>query len=342
MFFLNLITPANEFSASERRRLSQFNGVFDSSFDDFAVDQTVFREEFRRLKAFFDMNILRKSDNNGIFVHDGFVFKTEYPLDTASVTRLCGVINSMYEKYLDESNRVWYSIAPDKNVFLSSSRHLTLDYDEMKRQIRENVNENIPYIEIFGDLDLQSYYRTDSHWRQEHLFGVLNTLREAMGFDEIYDSYKHESFDRFFGVYYGQSALNIAPDELIWLVNDTTRNAIVTSAEKTGRLAVYDLAQLESVDPYNIFMQGPAAIVTAQNPANSNGRELVIFRDSFASPLSALMLEAYSRITLVDLRYVNPDILDRFVDFEGADVLFLYSTGLFNNSESVRGLNRNA
>jgi hypothetical protein len=335
MFVLNIVTPADEFLVAERRRPAQFNGS--DNFDDYAVDRTVFRQEFRSLKAWFDLNVLRKSDNNGIFIHDGFVFKTEYPLNVTSVNRLCAIINMLHDRFLDESNRVWYSVAPDKNVFLDSTRHLILDYDEMLRLIRENISDEIEYIDIFDTLNLQSYYRTDSHWRQEYLFPVAERLSAVMGFELPEIEYTHESFDRFFGVYYGQSALNVPPDELVWLVNDTTRSLRVTNAEKPGRHPIYDLSQLESVDPYNIYMQGPAAIVSVTNPAVSGGRDLVIFRDSFSSPLSVLLLESYRSVTLVDLRYISPGMLDNFVEFSGADVLFLYSTGLFNNSESVRG-----
>ena len=345
VFFLNITKSPDEFSASERRKLAQFptfslenvmNGKFMEGFNDYAVDQTAFREEFRRLKSFFDLNVLRKSDNNGIFVHNGFVFKTEYPLNRPSVIRLCEIINSVHEIFLDESNRVWYSVAPDKNAFISDSKYLVLDYDEMKTLIRENINQSIPYIEIFDTLELQAYYRTDSHWRQEYLLPVAQTLTHSMGVEFKQGSFTQERFDSFYGVYYGHSALNIAPDELIWLVSETTQNAIVTSAERPGRQQVYDISRLESVDPYNMFMCGPTPIVTARNRANSGGRNLIIFRDSFSSALSPLLLDSYHTVTLIDLRYTLPNQLND-VDFAGADVLFLYSTGLFNNAGIVRG-----
>jgi len=38
---------------------------------------------------------------------------------------------------------------------------------------------------------------------------------------------------------------------------------------------------------------------------------------------------------LVDIRYVVPDMLGRFIDFEGKDVLYLYSA-LILNSKSFK------
>jgi len=346
MFLLNVLSAPEEFSASERRRLAQFpplsaaavlNGKFMEGFEDYAVDQAAFRGKFRRLKAEFDFNVLRKLDNNKIFVIDNMVFKTEYPLNEPSIKRLSGIINSLYDGFPEGIGNVYYTIVPDKNAYLLNSNHLILNYGKMKKIARESLAPGITYIDIFDELSLFDYFRTDSHWRQERLGDVALALAKGMSFELAPEPYTKESFDRFYGVYYGQSALNIDPDELVWLVNDTTRNTIVTSAEKPGEiLPVYDLLQLDSVDPYSLFMCGPAALVTAENPANDSGRELIIFRDSYASSLAPLLLSAYSRITMIDLRYMTPDQIGQFVEYLDQDVLFIYSATLFNTSDSIR------
>jgi hypothetical protein len=269
------------------------------------------------------------------------VYKTDYPLDEQSVKRLCGIINAIYDRYLDESNIIWHIFVPDKNAFLSNTGHLVLDYAKMEYIILDSVNKRIKYIDIKPFLSADSYYRTDSHWRQETLFPVAEKIAAAMGFDLNHKPFTENRFDAFFGVYYGQSALNMPPDELIWLTNETTNSIYLTTPERPGqRFPVYDLTQLTAVDPYNLFMLGPVSIVTAVNHANEGGRRLIIFRDSFAAPLAPLLLDAFYEITMIDLRYVNPDILGRFVDFNGADVLFIYSAGLYNNSDSVRNVTR--
>ena len=61
-----------------------------------------------------------------------------------------------------------------------------------------------------------------------------------------------------------------------------------------------------------------------------------MFRDSFGSALAPWLVEAYSKITVVDIRYIQPDALNKFIAFENADVLFLYSCGVVNNSETLK------
>jgi len=347
VFFLSVFKETDEFSSSERRRLAQFpelttesvlDGEFMKDFNDFAVDQAALREEFRRVKAFFDLNILRKLDNNGIFVYNDMVFKTDYPLDEQSVLRLCGIINAVRDLYLDDSNNVWYTFLPDKNMFISDSGYLVLDYDEMQSLIH-NALGDMAYIGIAGELSLNSYFCTDPHWRQEVLLPVAEKLAAGMNAELNLKSFTEERFDEFYGAYYGQSALNMPPDELIWLVSELTSRAVVHNLEHPGmRFPVYDTSKFRAVDPYSLFLCGSAAIVTVQNPANNTDRELIIFRDSFASPLTPLLLGAYDKITLIDLRYINPAAVGQYADFNGADVLFMYSAGLFNSSESVRGV----
>ncbi|MDR0326331.1 MAG: hypothetical protein LBI19_09585 [Oscillospiraceae bacterium] len=346
VFFLNVLRDPDELSFFERRRLAQMpeltadgllSGKFMSDFDDFAVDQMMFREQYRRLKAVFDLNVLRKLDNNGIFIRNGMVFKTEYPLNESSIRRLCETINTVHSLYLDGLDNVYYTIVPDKNAYLQNSGHLVLDYGRMEDAARGFIKDEIGYISLFGALSLEDYFRTDSHWRQERLSGVVDALAAGLGAVIDPKPYAEQHFDRFYGVYYGQSALNIDPDDLTYLVSETTDNAVVTSVEKPGEIIpVYDLTQLGAMDSYSMFMGGPAAIVTAQNPQNSSGRGLILFRDSYASSLSPLLLDGYSTITLVDLRYVNPEMVGEFVEFTNQDVLFIYSATLFNTSDSVR------
>jgi hypothetical protein len=89
-------------------------------------------------------------------------------------------------------------------------------------------------------------------------------------------------------------------------------------------------------DAYEMFLSGNQPLVTIRNEKNESGKRLVIFRDSFGSSLVPLLADGYSEIVLVDLRYLTSEKIGELVDFENADVLFLYSTLLLNNSRGMR------
>ena len=352
-FIINLLKPADELSASERRRLAQFpepsitsifNAEFMKGFNDYATDQAAFRDQWRGLKALFDLKAFGKFDVGGNFIIGDMLFKIEYPLSEGSIIRLCNIINYCDDQYLDGLN-VYYTIIPDKNYYLENTQYLVLDYDAMADIVRKNVNADITYIDLYDSLTLDSYFLTDSHWKQEELGPVIATLSKGLGVKIPFDisKYTQKSYAPFYGVYYGQLGLNVKADEIIYLVNSTTENAMVTSLEKPGeKLVIYDETELGSMDSYNLFLMGPVAIVTITNPSSSTGRGLVIFRDSYSSSLAPLLLEGYDTITLIDLRYLSPELLGipelvgDYVDFTNKDVLFMYSSTIFNNSDSVK------
>ena len=142
----------------------------------------------------------------------------------------------------------------------------------------------------------------------------------------------------FYGVYKGQSALPLEPDTLRYLTNDVLEGCIVTSydtgAAKPAQL--YDLEAARGRDPYEMFLCGANALLTIENPSAETDRQLYVFRDSFGSSIIPLLCEGYSKITVIDIRYVRSDMLGALVDFTGGDVLFLYSTAILNSSTALR------
>jgi hypothetical protein len=76
-------------------------------------------------------------------------------------------------------------------------------------------------------------------------------------------------------------------------------------------------------------------LIEITNPNATTDKELVIFRDSFGSSLSPLLVEGYAKVTVLDIRYMNSSMLNRYVRFNDQDVLFIYSTLVLNNSSTL-------
>lgn len=85
-----------------------------------------------------------------------------------------------------------------------------------------------------------------------------------------------------------------------------------------------------------MFLSGSLSLITIENPQATRDKKLILFRDSFGSALAPLLISGYREITLVDIRYIHPDHLGQFVDFEGCDVLFLYSTLVLGHGEMLK------
>ena len=140
------------------------------------------------------------------------------------------------------------------------------------------------------------------------------------------------------GVYYGQAALPLKADTLYYLDSEILQQCKVTSYDtgKPVETVIYNMKKAEEKDPYEMFLSGTSALQVIENPSAKTEKELIVFRDSFGSSLVPLLVDEYSKITVIDIRYVQSNVLGQFVDFHGQDTLFLYSTVVLNNSMSLR------
>ena len=83
----------------------------------------------------------------------------------------------------------------------------------------------------------------------------------------------------------------------LWLLeSDTLDGCVVTNHDTGETLSVYDRTKLDSWDLYDVFLSGPAAVLTVENPGAKTDRELIVFRDSFGSSLVPLLLPGYSKV----------------------------------------------
>ena len=233
----NIIFPDAEFSYSERRRLSGipeystekfFSGDFFEEFEEYSLDQFIFRDIFRGIKAYSTYYLMNKKDNNKIYIVDGNINKIEYPLNEKSVFNAAKKLNEIYRRYLKGKN-VSYAIIPDKNYFVAAENgYLSLDYDRMQEIMNENI-ENMRYINLFNTLTIDDYYRTDIHWRQEKIIDVAEKILKEMRNDaEIsINQYTKQELYPFYGSYYGQAALKVEPDTLVYLTNEVIDKALV-------------------------------------------------------------------------------------------------------------------
>lgn len=343
----HVLLPDKENSDTERHTLTQLSdlsgkdlkgGAFQSTFETYLEDQFPLRDTFRGIKTVLDLHVWQMKDSNGYYNADGHLMELSKDTETSKVQNAVNIINSVLKNHPEIAN-AWYSIIPDKNYFLAESNgYPALDYKALAA-LMEGVNAQ--KIDLTGVLSLDDYYKTDLHWNQDRIFPVVNALCEAMGVKAPSpDSFTAQTIPGFQGVYGDHMAYPFLKDDLVYLENDATKDAVVhVLNDKTlewDQIPMYDPAAFTHPDPYDVFLAGPTTLITIENPHADNDRQLIIFRDSFTSSLAPLLTGSYSKITLVDLRYISSRFVDRLVDFEDADVLFLYSTTLLNAGDTLK------
>lgn len=348
MCMVSFFNPAEK-SEAERRPLAQFpdkitwEGIVDKTvideFEDYSVDQFPFREFFRGIKANFQLNVLNLKENNGLTVKDDYIVKIEQDFVDKNVEYSIGKLQAYYEQFVkDNGGKHYISLIPDKNYFLGKEYgYPAPDYESLTNKVTEAL-PGMEYIDIYGEVKLEDYYFTDTHWSQDKILGVADKIASSMGVsDRLSGEYKENVLEGFKGVYYGQSALKPEPDKLVYLTNDVLDSCTVFDYEKNTTGSVYDLEKFKGSDGYDVFLSGTKPLLRVDNPNSESGKKLVVFRDSFGSSLIPLLVEAYDTVYIVDIRYIDAGMLSLYdkmnqIDFEGADVLFLYSALILNSN----------
>ena len=344
-------------SEAERRPLAQAptNVTLDSikdktaigDFEDFVVDQFPFREFFRGIKARFQMNALGLKENNGLAVEDGYIVKVESSFNDKFVSDSIQILEHIYDTYFkDGKGDAFVSIIPDKNYYFSKDYgYASPDYEKLVADVREAL-AGTEYIDLFDSLELSDYYKTDTHWDQPEILRALMKLAEGLGVSEyLSGEYDKITIDGdFHGVYHGQSALNPKPDKISYLINDAIASAkLYNYGTKIEEVPMYNLDLFDGEDGYNVFLSGAAGnpVMRIVNNSCANKDTLIVFRDSYGSSLLPLLSEAYKTIYVIDIRSIDYNIREGWNGlyevipqrvFEESDVLFLYSTLIFNSN----------
>lgn len=340
--FINIIKKDDEISISERRKLEQFprfstnnlfNGTFFNKLEKYTEDQFIARDNFRAIKANVELDIFKRKDYNNLYKYNDHLIRQTYPLDEKSVENFIAKIKMIQNMYLNKNNKSYFVMASDENRYVDDG-NLKIDYDMLENQLKQNL-DFATYINISDLLSLSNFYYTDSHWKQETLVPIAKRIADEMG-ASISTEYTEEKVTDFIGTCAQQLPIESKTDEIIILKNDVIENSIVYNYEKKEYMNVYDLKKASGNEQYGVYLSGLTPILTIENPQYEGTKELIVFRDSFGNSLIPLLIQGYSKITLVDTRFISTKLLDKYVDFNNKDILFIYSIFVINGSDQMK------
>lgn len=284
-------------------------------------------DNFRKMNP----EIVRADEKGMLYVDGAYIAADEY-VNASSVAQYAAKLNTLRETYFPE-NPVYYATIPEKSYYVRDKAIGVLNHDSITGILAESLYD-WKTVELSDCLTLEDYYATDRHWRQEKLEGVVKALSERMGFT-VSEPYETHTAENFKGDY--QNAVSdIEGEPLIWMTNRFTQEAVVEDFQNPGVKTVYNEEKLTTKTPYDVFLSGATPLTVIENKNAPEKRELVLFRDSYGGSIAPLLIEGYSKITLVDLRYMASSLLGDYVDFEGADILFLMCDKVVNNSVMLK------
>jgi len=344
---VNFLIPVKDFSEDENRKLDQFpyytahrllSGEFMEGMNGFLDDQFLLRTAWVRLHSAISRAIGMR-EISGIYVTDGGLYKHYLAEDDACVSINREAILTFYER-TDIPTAL--CLVPSSSDILSANLPLTAEsWDERAflASFYQSVSPEILTVDVGPVLAAHAgeyiYYRNDHHWTTYGAFLALQELAPVLGWEEaeLSDFTVTELSDSFRGTYHSAAQIDAAAADTMELYE---RGSAVHYTVNTGNItqeydSIYFPDFLGHKDKYSYYLGQVHPVVTITT-ASQSGKKLLLFKDSYAHCLVPMLLEEYSEIRLVDLRYyAKPDwYFD--LDIERYDqALFLFSCDVFGH-----------
>lgn len=337
-FLLNLFLPDKDFSEKENRSLqtlpkfsfsSLFGGTYATRFESYCSDQFALRDNWIELKAKIEL-LQGKSQNNGVFLCENNRLIEPYEAPTSEQTAKA---SEAFNTLADADVPVTLAIIPTSSELYAGLLPIGVKNDSQSAVIQSVYDSSeLQTVDLLSRLSEHSdediYYRTDHHWTSLGAWYAANALRRAWGLSGISsDALTPRTIsEEFCGTLYSSSGFFwVTPDTMQTLIN-VADNSCVHRYETNGTeetLPVYNYEKLEIKDKYSFFLGGniPLAIV---DTGTEDTPSLLILRDSYSDSLVPFLMDSFSEIHLLDLRYYTGSVKD-YIEEQGVDrVLILY------------------
>ena len=354
---LHLLTADKSFSESENRVLASVpkltvstiaNGSFMKDFETYLTDQFPFRDAIISAKTFAD-RVLGKNEENGVYIgKEGYLFDSQTPYNSAKVKE----IGKAVTKFSNEHSKLKtaFILSPNSSYIYSDYLPDYLDMPSQKKQIadvKKQINaENIFWpsaTEIFekNAQKTQLYYKTDHHWTTRSAYLLFKEICIEWRFEnskEAIDSKFsfYEVSTTFEGTLSSTSGVHDTTDRIEICVPEKSEGTYVAHFESSGdkTASVFFGDKLKAKNQYEIFLGGNYDKVIISTISQS-GRSLLLIKDSYANCMIPMLTPYFSKIVVIDPRYLT-DSLDSIIkENEFTHMLYVYNLNTFLEDSSL-------
>lgn len=354
--FLNLPEGDKPFSENENRYLADFpkitfenylNKEAMSDFEDWFADRLFGRESWIKLKNGTE-RFFGKTEVNGIFTVDDRMMQVWKGYDEEFISKNLEAINAFAKANPDIPT--YFMLAPtSQEIYAHTLPSVTPigSQSELNAFCKDKLECNV--IDVFPALMSRSdeyiYYRTDHHWTSYGAYIAYTEAAKSLGFQaEPLSSFDIEhASSSFRGTLYSKTLDDsITPDIIDYYHYNGAKTGVKLTINDGVSLKEYDSLYfreyLDVKDKYSSFMGTNSPIMTVTSENNPNGQSILIFKDSYAHSLIPFLVNHYSKITVLDMRYINAGY-STLVDMDNFDsVLILYNAITFSEDSNIRKL----
>ena len=354
---LHILTDDRSFSEGENRVLASFpkltistltDGSFMKDFETYLTDQFPFRDSIISAKTVAD-RILGKNEENGVYIgKEGYLVDSQTPFVKEKVKEISKAVKGFRNKHTNLETA--FVLAPNSSYVYSELLPKYLELPLQNKQIN-NIRKQIASDDILWPSaasllkknaeKTQLYYKTDHHWTTRGAYLIFKEICLQWGFetskkeiDKKFDFF--EVSTTFEGTLASTSGVHGTTDKIEICVPKNSEGTYVayfeSSGEKTASLFFAD--KLKNKNQYEVFLGGnyDKVIISTVSPSN---KSLLLIKDSYANCMIPMLTPYFSKIVVIDPRYLT-DSLDSIIkENEFTHMLYLYNLNTLLEDSSL-------
>ena len=340
-----------EFSESENRRLAQWpegsvSAILDGSFlqglGDYIADQFPGRDGWITLNLKLNQ-LLGQKESSGVYLcEDNYLMQIPSEPNKEQHERNLKAINT-FAKNHPQLNMVM-TVAPNAVTVLADKLPENAPVRDQLADLYHIATTvtGVKVIDVTQVLKVHKdeylYYRTDHHWTSLAAYYAFQTIAPELKITapNLSDYTVYPVSTTFEGTLSSRSGSHNALDTVEIMVPKTGIEYYVTynGDNNTNICSLYNRAALDQKDHYTVFFGGNYSRVDITTTANT-GRNLLIFKDSYANCIVQFLYPYFDHITMIDPRYYYDNVEHVLTGNSITDVLFLYNADTFLGDTSL-------
>ena len=350
---IGIFIPDRQLSENENRVLAQMpvltvSGVLDGSFmkdfEAYLADQFPLRDEAIYLKGFFE-RLWGKSSENGVYIgKNDFLFDVPTAFDEDKMADTASLVNKLCKKN-SKLNAV-FTLVPNSTCIYRENLPEGLVLPDQSKQIEKlyaALDKEIVTVDAVSALLREKsyhdvFYKTDHHWTTRGAYSVFLEIADKLKLDVKKDSFSFYTVSNGFeGTLKAKSTFAKAKDSLEICVPEKSEGSyyIEISGVTEKYSSCFFEEKLNEKNKYEVFLGGnyESLTVTTSLP---EGRKLVVVKDSFANCIIPMLTPYFTKILVLDPRYMTESVQKLLQEDDYTDLLFLYNANTFFDDTSLK------
>lgn len=349
-----VVSVDKEFSESENRVLASMptltwdsltNGSFMKNFETYLADQFPFRDGAITLKTFTD-RIMGKREQNGVYIgEENFLFDSQTDYVKKENRQKIKAIDNFCKGYSDAKQLI--AVSPNSSYiygeYLPYGLELPNQYKQIKKIHSSFTCETLKKVNVTKLLNAekengtQLFYKTDHHWTTRAAYSVFSFIAKHWQLDTgAVKYYFHPVTTDFEGTLSGKAGVHDVTDTVEICIPEGSKGTYVVNYESRQKktATLFDESKLTEKNKYEVFLGGnfDKVIITTTSKSTDT---LLIVKDSFANCMIPMFTPYFSKIVVVDPRYMTDSMRDIMNDTDFTHILFLYNLNTFLEDTSI-------